>query len=106
MEKALAAKARALSGSSVTQTGRATTIRGAGRPAADAAAVIVGTMYELNVLAATIQVMVPSASSPVSFNIWGASAATRTGHGCAPATLRGAIVRAVTVAPSNRTCSP
>jgi hypothetical protein len=44
MAKTLAAPARAWPGSSVTQTGRMQTTRGAGRPAASAACVIAGVM--------------------------------------------------------------
>ena len=59
-------------------------MRGAGRFAAAAALVIVGTVSSPSVTAPVIHVSVPSASVPASSSILGPSAATSTGHGVAP----------------------
>ena len=70
-------------------TGSATPTRGAGRPAASAAAVMVGTTCEPTVAVPVIQVTVPEAVVPAISSIFGPRAATRTGGG-GPATESGA----------------
>ena len=61
-----------------------------------------GVMWPAKVLGPTIQVIVPSASSPASRSIRGARAATRMGNGRAPGT-RSVIARAVRAAPAKST---
>ena len=80
---------------------RAHTTRGAGRPAASAAAVILGTTWDSTVSRPVIHNTVPSATDPASSSIRGARAASRTGV----YTSRGVeiVARAVTVSPSNDT---
>src|ERR1700751_4255436 len=67
-DKAMAAptrwRASARSAVTVTHTGRPTTIGGAGRPAAAAVAVIVGTMSRSRVRTPVIHVTVPSVYRP------------------------------------------
>ena len=84
MAKTWAAAARAASGSLVTQTGRMHTTRGLGRPAACAAAVMVGTMCSRTVAGPVIHSTVPSASSPASRSMAGPSAASSSGTGLGP----------------------
>ena len=55
-------------------------------PGAAAARVMRGTMCSASARSFAQYVMVPSATSPASFNISGASAATRIGAGDAPGT--------------------
>ena len=57
------------------------------------ALVIVGTMWSSSVFGPVIHVIVPSASRPASASIFGASAATRIGHGVAPGTASWAFTR-------------
>ena len=85
--------------------GRLTTTRGAGRPAASAAAVMAGAMCPAIVPVPVIQVMVPSATVPASFSMVAPSAATRTGGG-APGTSIGENALVVTRSPALRTVSP
>ena len=61
MAKTRTARSLAPSGSSVTQTGRRHTTRGAGRPALAAASVITGTMWSRTVAGPVIHSTVPSA---------------------------------------------
>ena len=68
-------------------------MRGAGRPAASAALVILGTMWEPIVFGPVTHVTVPSASSPAIRSIIGANAAIKTGHGVAPGTLMPPVTR-------------
>ena len=75
------ARSRAASASSVTQIGSAANTSGAGRPAASAAAVIVGTVCDASVAGPVIHVTVPSATRPASCSIFGPSAAINTGGG-------------------------
>ena len=63
-------------------------------------------MWSAIVAGPVIQVTVPSVSDPASFNMTGASAATRTGGGVTPLTSSGAIVMVFSVSPSKETCSP
>ena len=84
MENTLAAAARAAPGSLVTQMGRMHTTRGLGRPAASAAAVMVGTMCERTVAGPVIHSTVPSAYSAASRSIRGPSAASSSGTGVGP----------------------
>jgi hypothetical protein len=87
MMKVSATSSRALSMSSVTQTGMAAATRGRARPAASAARLMEGTMWAANVFGPTIQVTVPSATVPASSSILGPSAATSTcGAGAATST--------------------
>ena len=88
----------------MTHTGSAHTTRGAGRPAAAAAAVIVGAMWVPMVAGPVIQVAVPSAMRPVTLSIWVPSAATSTGTGGASGMSRASL--AVSVSPSKSTASP
>src|SRR5438445_207764 len=90
---ACAAAARAAATSFVTATGRPTTTRGAGRPAWAAASRMRGTVCSRIVLGPVIQVIVPSASRPVSASILGARAATRIAHGFPPGTASCAFTR-------------
>ena len=64
---------------------------GAGRPAASAAALIVGTMWSASVFGPVHQVRVPSASSPVALSICGPSAATTMPNGGAPFAVEGQV---------------
>ena len=70
----------------MTHTGRAAITRGAGRPAASAAALIVGTVCSASVAGPVHHVSVPSASSAVTFSICGPRAATTIGNGAVPGT--------------------
>src|SRR5262245_61627336 len=90
--------------SSVTHTGRAAITRGAGRPDASAAAVIVGIVCPASVLGPVHHVSVPSASWAVTLSSCGPRAATTIGYGWAPATARAAWTRYSS--PSNDTASP
>src|SRR5437867_6563839 len=90
---ACAAAARAPATSFVTATGRPTTTRGAGRPAWAAASRMRGTVCSRIVFGPVIQVIVPSASRPVSASILGARAATRIAHGFPPGTASCAFTR-------------
>ena len=72
-------------GRSVTHTGRAAITRGLGRPAASAAAVIVGIVWPASVAGPVHHVSVPSASSAAALSICGPRAATTIGNGVAPA---------------------
>jgi hypothetical protein len=83
----------------VTATGSDTTILGAGRPAASAAATIVGAVWFLMVPVPVIQVMVPSATVPASFNMAGPKAATSTGGAETPGTSIGAKAFVLTRSP-------
>ena len=56
-------------------------MRGSGRPASRAAGAVAAPMCSASVFGPVIQVMVPSASLPVSSSITGPSAATSTRHG-------------------------
>src|SRR5580692_8777940 len=89
MAKVRAARVRAASGSVVTQTGRETTTWGAGRPAFEAAEVMVGTMWSERVLRPTIQVMVPEACRAAIPSMTVPRAATRTGGAVAPSVSGG-----------------
>ena len=75
----------------VTHTGRAAITRGAGRPAASAAALIVGIVWSASVLGPVHHVSVPSASSAATFSICGPSAATTMPNGAAPLTVTAPI---------------
>src|SRR6185437_12360438 len=90
----------------VTATGNATNTRGAGRPAAAAAAPIVGAMWSRTVAVPVIHVIVPSATVPASFSIADPSAATSTGGAAAPFTPTGWKALHVTRSPANDTVSP
>ncbi len=68
-------------------------MRGAGRPAAAAASAIRGTVCSRIVLGPVIQVIVPSATVPVSASIFGARAATRIWQGEPPGTFMLAATR-------------
>ena len=81
MANVLAARSSAPGTSEVTPTGSEAITRGAGRPAASAAAVIVGMVWSASVFGPTHHVYVPSASSAVAFSICGPSAATTIGNG-------------------------
>ena len=67
--------------------GSATTTRGTGRPASDAAFVINGTICSRSVTGPVHQVIVPSATPPASASIRGWSAASSTPGGVAFGTL-------------------
>ena len=96
----------AASMSLVTVTGRATPTRGSGRPAASAAARMVGTMCSAMVPVPVIQVTVPSATVPASLSMTVPRAATRTGGAVAPGTPRGRGVLVDTRSPVLLTVSP
>ena len=81
--KRSATQARAVAGSAVTVTKRPATTRGAGRPAAVAARVMVGTTWSARVAGPAQTVMVPSASSPARRSMTGPRAATRREGGAA-----------------------
>ena len=68
----------------MTHTGRAAITRGLGRPAASAAALIVGMVCPASVSGPVHQVSVPSASSAVTLSVCVPSAATTIGNGVAP----------------------
>src|SRR4051812_8972837 len=102
--KSLAARSRAASASAVTHTGRLVTMRGAGRPARSAAAVIAGTVCSASVAGPVIRVTVPSVTVPASSSIFGPSAATSAGTGGRSGTSSAAWV--VIVSPSASALSP
>ncbi len=85
----------------MTHTGNPAPTIGAGRPAAAAAARIVGITCCASVAGPVIHVAVPSARPPASSSIFGPSAASTTRTGAAPRTSR--PMRAVTVSPVNAT---
>ncbi len=76
--------------SAVTETGRATPMRGAGRPAFSAASRMTGEMCDAMVRIPVIQVTVPSATRPASLSMVSPKAATSTGGAAAPRNSRGA----------------
>ena len=106
MENSSSMRARAASTSAVTATGRDTTTRGSGRPAAAAARRIPGEMCDPTVPVPVIQVMVPSATVPASSSMAGPSAATRTGGAVVPRMSSGANAFVVTRSPVLLGASP
>ena len=106
MEKASFIRALAASTSLVTLMGSDTTTRGAGRPAASAAAVMAGAMWPSMVAVPVIQVTVPSATRPANLSMVSPSAATSTGGASTPEMSSGANALVVRRSPSTRTVSP
>ena len=107
MANSLLTRSRAASTSAVTDTGSATAMRGAGRPAFSAAARMTGEMCDAIVWVPVIQVTVPSATRPASLSMVSPSAATSTGGVDGAAQLQGCEgvgrdALAVHVAPSRR----
>ena len=80
-------------------------MRGGGRPASAAAAVMVGTTWVSMAFAGAIQRTVPSATAPATRSRRGPRAETSTGTGCGGGTAR-PPVWAVQSAPSRSTGSP
>ena len=81
--------AASISSSRHRQTGTPARIRGAGRPAASAAFVMVGTTCDAMVRSSASHRVVPAARSPASFSITGPRAAIITGVGVMSVMSRG-----------------
>src|SRR3954464_9870186 len=96
---------RASVSSSWTATGNPATMRGDGRPAPLAAAVMMGTTWDSMALAGAIHKTVPSATAPASWSSRGPRAETRTGTGGGDGTPK-PDVWAVQSTPSTSTTSP